>query len=474
MGELSAINAIAGSYAESVPVIHIAGAPSKEIQSSGRKTHHSLGDGDYRHFFRMANETCAATADLETPTATWEIDRVIRTAMYAKKPGYLVLAADVAASPATPPQQPLELIHAGSTPAAEKAFEEALRSFLPGKKITVMADLLVHRIGASENLHKFLEDTGLPVATLSWGKTLVDESSAEFIGIYAGAASTEPVRKAVEEADALITVGVEFTDNITAGFSNNIDPSTWIDIARHEAHVGPEAYTPLSMERALEILAEVVKDLGNTGTQIEDQEDSAEQPSYNKEDALTQDMLWNEVAEHLDSDDIVLAEQGTSFFGMSGMRFPQGATFIGQPMWGSIGYTLPAAVGAGVAEPDRRPVLLIGDGSAQLTIQEIGQMVREKIPAIILLVNNSGYTVERAIHGMNARYNDIPEWNWKHALPFFGGAEDSTIYASVNTYGELQDSLSMAESNQDKLVFIEVKTAKDDAPELLREVARQL
>src|SRR6201999_3134279 len=114
---------------------------------------------------------------------------------------------------------------------------------------------------------------------------------------------------------------------------------------------------------------------------------------------LTQQMLWDRLCEALTPGNVVLADQGTCFYGMADHRLPQGVTFIGQPLWGSIGYTLPAAVGAGVAHPDRRTVLLIGDGAAQLTVQQLGTISREGLSPVIVVVNDDGYTVERAIHG---------------------------------------------------------------------------
>src|SRR6185369_9148454 len=114
---------------------------------------------------------------------------------------------------------------------------------------------------------------------------------------------------------------------------------------------------------------------------------------------LTQEALWDSLSEALTPNNVVLADQGTSFYGMAGHRLASGVTFIGQPLWGSIGYTLPAALGAGLAERDRRTVLLIGDGAAQLTVQELGAFAREGLAPVVVVVNNDGYTVERAIHG---------------------------------------------------------------------------
>lgn len=118
----------------------------------------------------------------------------------------------------------------------------------------MLADVLVHRFGCQSTLQGYLDRSGVPVATLSWGKSLIDEETSNFAGIYSGAASHGDTRKTVEEATALVTVGVDFTDNITAGFSVAISQDNQVDIRRDTAYIQGNAYTPLSMGRAIEIL----------------------------------------------------------------------------------------------------------------------------------------------------------------------------------------------------------------------------
>lgn len=483
VGELSAINAVAGSFAESVPVVHIVGAPPKATQASGNKIHHSLGDGDFKHFVRMAHEVTCAHADLDAATATWEIDRVLREVVFRRKPGYLMMANDVAALPAYRPTEPLQTDLPITTPGAEEAFEDALKRFLPGRRTAVLADLLIHRVGAVEKLDDFLSSTELPYATLAWGKTLVDESDENFVGIYVGAASQPRVRETIESAEALITLGVEYTDNTTAGFSMELNERNMVEVSRFEARVAGEVFTPISLEAALRTLHRVVSEL-NADSSGDDKRAVLPMVAQHAPEAsrggeisdrpLQQDALWEILADQLESANIVAADQGTSYFGMATHRFPARSIFIGQPMWGSIGYTLPAILGAGLADPSRRPVLLIGDGSAQLTIQELGVIIREKLPVVVVLVNNDGYTVERAIHGPDQKYNDIAPWRWDLAPKFFGAEYADYIYRRAATDAQLLQACEDAMVNRGKLVFIEAITARDDIPKLLSDVAQAL
>lgn len=472
VGELSAANAIAGSYAEHVPVLHIVGGPSKDAQGIRRALHHSLGDGDFEHFFRISREITCAQANLMPATATREIDRVLCEVREAKRPGYLLLATDVARFPTEPPTAPLPLATGGTSPRALALFTEAAAQLIGDHQLTVLADLLVHRLHAVNELEALLAADVVPYATLVWGKSLVDESSANFLGIYAGAASAEPVRHAIEQAPVLVTAGVVFTDMVSGFFSQRIDPARNIDIGQYQSTVAGQVFAPLEMDAALDALTEILKRRGITSRPIELVSGDGRPDKPGRDQQLTQQMLWDRFSEALTPGNIVLADQGTAFYGMATHRLPKGVTFIGQPLWGSIGYTLPATLGAGLAHRDRRPVLLIGDGAAQLTIQELGTFSRVGLAPVIVLVNNDGYTIERAIHGETAPYNDIVSWKWAQ-IPRALGVTNQLIFRA-QTYGELDDALTAAANHQDRMVFIEVVLPRMDLPRLLAELAQPM
>lgn len=469
VGELSAANAIAGSYAEHVPVVHIVGAPSMDAQGARRVVHHSLGDGDFEHFLRIAREITCAQGKLVPATATREIDRVLSEVRERKLPGYLMLATDVARFPAEPPASPLPRYTTGTSPRALALFAAAAGALIGEHRLTVLADLLVHRLEAVPQLEALLAADVVPHATLMWGKSLVDESAPEFLGIYAGASSDEAVRRAIEEAPVLVTAGVQFTDMVSASFTQQIDPARTIDIGANQSTVAGEVFAPLDMSAALDALTGILSARPERSAAVPAPATVPAEPAAAGEQVLTQKSLWDKVCGALTPGNVVLAEQGTSYYGMARHRLPAGVTFIGQPLWASIGYTLPAALGAGLAHRDRRPVLLIGDGAAQLTIQELGQFGREGVPAVIILVNNDGYTVERAIHGPTAPYNDIVSWPWQE-VPAAMGVRNPLSFKAV-TCGELDIALAGAADHPDDLVFIEVVVTALDVPPLLSDLA---
>lgn len=237
VGELSVTNAIAGSYAEHVPVVHIVGGPTKDAQGTRRALHHSLGDGDFEHFLRISREITCAQANLMPATAGREIDRVLSEVREQKRPGYILLSSDVARFPTEPPAAPLPRYPGGTSPRALSLFTKAAIELIADHQLTVLADLLVHRLQAVKELEALLAADVVPHATLMWGKSLLDESSPNFLGIYAGAASAERVRAAIEGAPVLVTAGVVFTDMVSGFFSQRIDPARTIDIGQYQPRV---------------------------------------------------------------------------------------------------------------------------------------------------------------------------------------------------------------------------------------------
>lgn len=475
VGELSAINATAGSFAEYAPVLHVVGAPNTAAQESKRRIHHTLGDGIFNHFIKMVEPVTVARAQITPENAASEIDRVIRLVLKKHRPGYLLLSPDVARQPIYPPTTKLNDSEEDITSQAALAdFKKALTAFLPNKTTTLMADLMVHRLGLQNQLKALIADTNIPYTTLSWGKTLLDENSELWAGTYAGVASRPVVKDAVENCECLIKIGVQYTDTTTAGFSQDINEDVVVDLHYERASVSGQNFAPIALKDALQALHEVM----TSGIKIVPKQFCKEMKPHEQngkdDEPIRQDDLWHIIADHLDHNNLVFSDQGTAYFGISDVRLPEGVTSYGQPMWGSIGYTLPASLGGAIASPNKRSVLLIGDGSALLTVQEIAVMIQERINPVIVLVNNDGYTVERAIHGENQYYNDIPKCNWQVIPQAFGATEDNSLMLKVETAGELKSALEKAAETIDKLVMIEVIADKHDIPPLLADISAAL
>ncbi len=468
VGELSAINGIAGSYAEYVPVLHIVGAPCSAAQQRGELMHHTLGDGDFRHFYRMSQAISAASAILDEQNACFEIDHVLGEMLAARRPGYIMLPADVAKKTAIPPTQALALPVHEAQSGVETAFRyHARQCLMNSRRIALLADFLAGRFGLRPLLQRWMAETPIAHATLLMGKGLFDEQHPNFVGTYSAGASSKEVRQAIEDADRVICVGTRFVDTLTAGFTQQLPAERTLEIQPYASRIG-ETWFNLPMAQAVSTLRELCLECAFAPPPTR----SAGQPVRIDKGELTQESFWQTLQQYLKPGDIVLVDQGTAAFGAAALSLPDGAEVVVQPLWGSIGYSLPAAFGAQTACPDRRVILIIGDGAAQLTIQEMGSMLRDGQAPVILLLNNDGYTVERAIHGAAQRYNDIASWNWTQIPPALNAAQQAECWRVTQAI-QLAEVLERLARPQ-RLSFIEVMLPKADLPELLRTVTRAL
>ncbi|MBQ0956367.1 alpha-keto acid decarboxylase family protein [Serratia symbiotica] len=470
VGELSAVNGIAGSYAEYLPVIHVVGAPTLRAQQAGYLLHHSLGDGDFGHFARMAKEVTIAQTCLTPYNAEAEIDRLLTTALFERRPVYLVLPCDVADTPLVSRPVPMTLRQANlSEMSLQEFIVAACEKLQSACRVSVLADFLVDRFNADVVLDQWMNEVKMPHSTLLHGKSVVDETHASFTGTYLGAASFPQVKRWIEDADVVINVGVLFTDIITAVFSHHLPMEKCITIHPFEARVGQQVFSQIPMQDAVKALHQLSLSLAKQWRLPVISRPTLPNANGSR---LNQRIFWRQIQDFLRPGDIVFADQGTACFGAATLTLPQGCKFIVQSLWASIGYTLAAAFGAQIAEPNRRVVLLIGDGAAQLTVQELGSMLRDGLKPVIFLLNNQGYTIERAIRGSEQRYNDIAQWNWTLLLQALAN-EHPVQTLQVNEPEQLQQALlEVADCRQ--LAFIEVVLPKMDIPELLSFISRAI
>lgn len=195
--------------------------------------------------------------------------------------------------------------------------------------------------------------------------------------------------------------------------------------------------------------------------------------NVDKSDTITQAWFWPRVGEFLKENDVVITETGTSNFGIWETKFPKGVTAISQVLWGSIGYSVGATQGAALAVRDagtqRRTVLFVGDGSFQLTAQEVSTMIRHGLKPIIFVICNDGFTIERFIHGMDAVYNDIQPWHFKDLVKVFGAKEGEYKTFQIKTKEQANELFEDKKFNAaDYLQFVELYIPKEDAPRALK------
>ncbi|MGA5361152.1 thiamine pyrophosphate-dependent enzyme [Streptomyces purpurascens] len=260
----------------------------------------------------------------------------------------------------------------------------AARLLDDGAEVTVLVDSLAARHGVRPELDTLLRKGRLAVAVTPSGKGVVDESLPAFVGVYNGAISAPEVRHKVEQVDVTIGVGLVEHDLNTGGFTTGIQACRLIGLHPSCATVGAQRFEGVTLRQALDELARLVPAALDTVAPAADAARPAGPAAADPSTPLSQDLLWDRLGRFFQPGDIIAADQGTAFYGLIGQCLPAEVEVIAQPGWSSIGYGLPAVAGAQLAaSPDRRAVLVIGDGAAQLTVQEIGTIAREGLAPII-------------------------------------------------------------------------------------------
>lgn len=473
VGELSAVNGIAGAYAEDVPVVKITGVPTTTAHHQHNLLHHSLMDGDYEHFFRIFKEITAASAILRADNAASEIDRVLLTALTESKPVYLAIPADVAESSVSAASLRIPLVPRSSDATAVERFERALQEALAAvEEIVVLAGVRVHRRNLEEELLELSRVPGVLIAAQSASKAVIDESSASSLGTYMGKLSPSALtREKVDQAEPLILIGALMSDLLTGGFTHEFEHTDCIELGLLNARIGSMTFHNVHLQNSLAALTRIANSLDLIP--VRPIEHPPLPTSVTDDGHLTQASFWATIESWLPSDSIVIAEAGTSFYGAIGMNLPDRCDLLGQPIWSAIGYTIPATLGASLADPSCRMILFIGDGAAQLTVQELATILDRGLNPVIFVLNNHGYTVERVIRNPQAQYHDITEWEWT-ALPAALAPHALHVATRVETHTELAAALAVARETTDRMVLIEVNLDPADSPQLLSALGAML
>ncbi|KZL82969.1 thiamine pyrophosphate enzyme [Colletotrichum incanum] len=393
VGELSAINAIAGAYAERAAVVHIVGTPSRPSQDARLMLHHGFNDGEYRRFAQMHSHVTVAQADLR------------------------------------------------------------------------------HALSAPDQIDEVLKH--------AFGKSLVDETLPNVHGVYSGKFAQQAERTFVERADLVLCFGPHFSSTNTSAFSSI--PKTDVSVLFYDKQVkvADQLFRDVTAKSVvISLLRELDVSRPDQYAPYPDlpREYKIKFSQVSGEEKISHSKFWHLVANIIRPGDVILGETGTSGHGCRVLPLPAHTRLFIPATWLSIGYMLPAAQGASLAQRelirsdqyhnvrDARTILFIGDGSFQMTAQEISTIIRHNLDVIIFLVNNDGYTIGRCMHGLQQSYNDIAPWRYLQAPTFFGSKAE-TYVRSAKTWGALE-----AVFNADMLLkgkglrMIEVFMDRGDVP----------
>ncbi|KAF7596541.1 hypothetical protein BBP40_001415 [Aspergillus hancockii] len=489
VGELSAINGIAGAYAEKAPVIHIVGTPSRELQESRTLVHHTFADGEYRRFAAMHAQVTVAQVNLTDPrTAAEQIDWVLGQVLVHSRPVYIQVPDDMvdAIIPATNLDSKKVQLPTTPSPKHETSvLTTVLERIYSAERPLIFVDGESRALDILPQIDELVRTTGWPTWTSTFGKGLVNEQLDNVYGFYAADYGSEQSKAYFGSADLLIVLGPHYSNTNTLGFTTIPNEEASISFSGTSIQIGKDTYRDYSIQQFLTRLLHSLDHDRIPKAESLPPKPKTDLSHINKCDLITQDYFYRFVNHIFREGDIVATETGTASYGGRAFTLPPNTRMFGAVTWLSIGYMLPASLGAALAQQEtnkNKPsngdskrkgqlFLFIGDGSLQMTVQELSTIIRENLNVIIFILNNAGYTIERAIHGRNQTYNDITSWRHLQALSFFGGHEEDAAKNSftARTFGELEAVLQSEQIQKGSgLRIVEVYMGREDCQDLLK------
>ncbi|OAA38311.1 pyruvate decarboxylase [Metarhizium rileyi] len=482
VGELSAINAIAGAYAEFAPVVHIVGIPARQLQEARTLIHHTLNDGEYRRFSRMhAQVTIAQTLLWDPLTCAQQVDDTLAQCLLHCRPVYIELPVDMVDAFVSGDRlrTPILVPEPQATANMDEVLAKIVSKLEAAKQPIIYVDGETRPLRMVDHVQQFVSATKWPTLTSPFGKGLMDETEPNFVGVYQGQWGARAVFDFVKESDLALCFGPHYSGTNTYMWNSIPQSKETIEFTTSGVKIGSELYRDVSAKLVLSnLLGKLDSAKFKTYTPLPDlpKYELLAPSSAPANDIIKQDKIWKILGNLIQPGDIVMGETGTPGFGVREMPMQKYCRVFSHVTWLSIGYMLPAAQGAALAQKEliaaskwhdikkAKTILFIGDGSFQMTAQEISTMIKHELDVIIVLINNDGYSIERFIHGRKQGYNDVARWRYLEAPSFFG-APKVTYTASAKTWDELNTILGNEQVNNTKgLSMIEVIMEREDAP----------
>lgn len=465
-GGLSMCNSIAGAYAEKSPVIVLSGSPGLSERERNPLLHHKVKGFETQ--FEVFEKITVASAVLDDPmTAFREIDRVLESALRYKRPVYLEIPRDqVHARQVSPHKTPAGL-PPSDPDALREAIDEAAAMITAAKRPMILADVEIHRFGLEDDLIRLAEQTGMPIATTLLGKSVISEGHPLFAGVYEGAMGRDEVTQFVESADCLLMLGCFLTDINLGIFTANLLPARCIDATSEDLRIRHHHYRDVRLDDFLHGLID--RNLSVARTPVPARPDILAQPWVPQDGAIvTSGRLFSRINRMIDESMTVIADIGDSLFGAADLVMSRRTEFISPAYYTSMGFAVPAAVGAGMANRGSRALVIVGDGAFQMTGMELSTVARHGLNPIVIVLNNHGYTTERFL--LDGPFNDIHDWKY-HKVPEVLG---TGLGIEVRTEAELDLALDAAVANTGSFSLVNVHLDPYDRSPALERLAAKL
>jgi TPP-dependent 2-oxoacid decarboxylase len=460
VGGLKVANTTAQAFAEKSPVVIISGSPGINERLKNPLLHHKVKEFDTQ--LKVFQELTIASTVLDHPdTAFQEIDRVLNAALKYKRPVYIELPRDQVFKTGNPNRDSARPADIENTDALGEALQEAVELINIAQQPVILAGVEMHRFGLQEELLQLVEKTNIPIAETLLGKSVISELHPNYIGLYEGAMGNEDTRQYVESSDCLIMLGTFLSDVNLGIFTAHLDPKSSIYITSEKASIHLHNYEDVSLQAFMRGLVRA-----NISRREFTASNALQNPapfSIVKNQKITIERLFKCLNAFLSKDMIVISDIGDALFAGADLFIHDKTRFLSPAYYASLGFAVPAAIGAQFANPSLRPLVLVGDGAFQMTGMELSTAIRYGLNPIIILLNNGGYATERPMR--DGSFNDVLLWRYSRIPDVLGAG----LGFDITTEGELDNALAQSQSHPEHFCILDVHLdPKDTSPALKR------
>ena len=223
LGELSAINGIAGAYAEKVLVVHILGTPSRQLQNSGAPLHHSFVDGGLKRFAATAEHVTAAQTDLrDFWMAAGQIDWVLQKALRYSRPVYRGIPEDMVNIEISSTRLVRQCILASTEealPVEKSLVKRSLGRIYSSHNPCILVDGETRVIDALQEVDQLVQTTSWPTFTTPFGKGLINEQLPNVYGVCTSAFGDDKPLSCLQASDLVLGIGLHISDTNTQSYA---------------------------------------------------------------------------------------------------------------------------------------------------------------------------------------------------------------------------------------------------------------
>ncbi len=467
VGGLNTVNSIACAYAERSPVVLLTGSPGLSERMRTPYLHHMVRDFSTQRevFERMT----VAAVTLDDPlTAEREMDQAFAALLRYRRPIYVEIPRDMVHTPLSGAIKPFCIEDEPSDPAAlEEAIGEVRTMLTSAQRPAMLVGAEVGRFGLEDHLASLVERLNIPIASTLLGKSIIREDHPLYVGVYGGLIGREEVQQFINDSDCLLILGSILSDveDLDAR-SPLISEGRTIHATADRVAIKHHRYESIKFQDFVQRLVEdplpifPLRALPGRAIVVPFLPDP--------EDPVTLEGLFRHLDTVLTEKNVVIADVGESLFAAADLHVRHRFEFLSPAYYTSMGFAVPAAFGASFADPNLRPIVLVGDGAFQMTGTELGSCVRYGKFPIVVLLNNRGYSTEREI--LEGPFNDVHEWEYEKICDLIGGGVGSRI----NTQGEFESHLAAALADPAQIHLLNVLLSPDDRSPSMVRLARRL